>query len=523
MAAGNGRTDAADRPAPVGRRFAFAGVAAGAFGLVFSIAVGVWIDDLVRALFERAPWLAWATLALVAVGVLALAIALAREAIAIWRLQGIQALKRSVEEAAGERGAGKARARRPQGWRRCCRTARKRPPVAPRSPRSKERSSTGRRSSNSPRRNCSTPLDREARRLILDASKRVSVVTAVSPRAVVDLAYVAYEAVRLVRAMATLYGGRPGALGMVRLMRDTIAHLAVTGSIAVGDGIVQQVARPWCCGKAFLAPRRRRDQRHDDGANRHCGNGPLPADALQGAEAAADRRLCRRPRRHAGNPPAQAAGLRIRSQRHPFRRAVNGLLTIPARLSALEWRLENLMQPLIRTRVSALFGAAIAIAAWTCAPALARDQGFFKSIAGTWKGPGRVVAGKYKGTRFVCDLIGDPLEKGETGIALGGHCRVGVFSQDMSAVISPHEPGLYRPLPRRCRRQGPRRHLGRGRRGQGVVGINRKQLYGAMVANLLDPNTMNVTISVRVREQYVPVIGMTLTRDQDSRMVGSIR
>jgi putative membrane protein len=41
--------------------------------------------------------------------------------------------------------------------------------------------------------------------------------------------------------MAELYGGRPGTLGMIRLMRDVLAHLAVTGSIAVGDSLVQQV------------------------------------------------------------------------------------------------------------------------------------------------------------------------------------------------------------------------------------------------------------------------------------------
>jgi putative membrane protein len=41
--------------------------------------------------------------------------------------------------------------------------------------------------------------------------------------------------------MAELYGGRPGTFGLLRLMRDVIAHLAVTGSIAVGDSLAQQV------------------------------------------------------------------------------------------------------------------------------------------------------------------------------------------------------------------------------------------------------------------------------------------
>lgn len=222
------------------RRFSFARLAAGAFGIVFSIAVGVWIDDLVRALFERAPWLAWATLALVAIGVLALVVALAREAIAIYRLDAIQSLKRSVEEASSERAAAKARSV----------TAKVATLLSHQPETAAGRASLaalegeivdGPALVDFAEVELLTPLDRAARQLILDASKRVSVVTAVSPRAVVDLAYVAYEAMRLVRAMATLYGGRPGAFGMMRLLRDTIAHLAVTGSIAVGDGLVQQI------------------------------------------------------------------------------------------------------------------------------------------------------------------------------------------------------------------------------------------------------------------------------------------
>ncbi|EHH04652.1 hypothetical protein MEA186_31631 [Mesorhizobium amorphae CCNWGS0123] len=85
------------------------------------------------------------------------------------------------------------------------------------------------------------PLDARAKVMILEAAKRVSLVTAVSPRAVVDVAYVVFEAGRLIRRLSELYGGRPGTLGFFRLARSVLAHLAVTGSIAVGDSFVQQI------------------------------------------------------------------------------------------------------------------------------------------------------------------------------------------------------------------------------------------------------------------------------------------
>ena len=86
-----------------------------------------------------------------------------------------------------------------------------------------------------------TPLDQEARRLVSSAAQRVSIVTAVSPRAAIDVLFVFAASLRLIRQLARLYGGRPGALGMVRLMRHVIAHLAITGGMAASDSLVQQV------------------------------------------------------------------------------------------------------------------------------------------------------------------------------------------------------------------------------------------------------------------------------------------
>ena len=44
----------------------------------------------------------------------------------------------------------------------------------------------------------------------------------------------------MIRRLAALYGGRPGMLGMVRLVRHIIAHLTITGGMAAGDSLIQQ-------------------------------------------------------------------------------------------------------------------------------------------------------------------------------------------------------------------------------------------------------------------------------------------
>jgi putative membrane protein len=66
-------------------------------------------------------------------------------------------------------------------------------------------------------------------------------VTAVSPRAIVDVAFVIFVAVRLLRTLARIYGGRPGLFGFLRLAKAAFNHLAVTGGMAVGDSLMQQV------------------------------------------------------------------------------------------------------------------------------------------------------------------------------------------------------------------------------------------------------------------------------------------
>jgi putative membrane protein len=86
-----------------------------------------------------------------------------------------------------------------------------------------------------------TPLDQEARRLVGAAAKRVSVVTAVSSRAAIDMLFVLGTALVLLRRLSFLYGVRPGTLGLIRLMRLVVSHLAMTGGLAASDSLLQQM------------------------------------------------------------------------------------------------------------------------------------------------------------------------------------------------------------------------------------------------------------------------------------------
>jgi len=85
------------------------------------------------------------------------------------------------------------------------------------------------------------PLDPLARGIVAASAKRVSVVTAVSPAALIDMMFVAAENLRMLRKLATLYGARPGTLALLKLARMVVSHIVLTGGIALGDDVIQQV------------------------------------------------------------------------------------------------------------------------------------------------------------------------------------------------------------------------------------------------------------------------------------------
>lgn len=223
------------------RRFSLAKLGFSALGVLVSLALGLWIDSLVRDLFSRNDALGYTAIGAAAIVVLAVLGIIGREVLGLMRLNAVQALKDEVAAAslptAGPKAARKSMADLVHHLATRPETARGRERLKA----TEGEIIDGPHLIDLTERELLLPLDRQARALILNASKRVSVVTAVSPRALVDLGYVVFESARLIRAMADLYGGRPGTLGLIRLIRDVLAHLAVTGSIAVGDGLVQQV------------------------------------------------------------------------------------------------------------------------------------------------------------------------------------------------------------------------------------------------------------------------------------------
>lgn len=173
----------------------------------------------------------------------------------------------------------------------------------------------------------------------------------------------------------------------------------------------------------------------------------------------------------------------------------------------------------------AYFSAAAALLAVNliALPAMAADHEtkFFENIKGEWTGPGEVVAGKYKGTKFVCRFTGSPETK-SAGMLLDGGCRVGVFNQKMSARIAKNGKVYAGTFMDGAKGAGLDVTGGNVDGKKAVFSLSRNQLRGAMMARLADEQSMNITVSVKVGDDMVPVIGLGLKR-VDSIEVGSIK
>jgi putative membrane protein len=215
-------------------------VALSAGGGLLALWLILTLDTLVRALFLWVTWLGWLGIALVCAFFIAVAIIIARELAGLFQLKQLARLRLQGEEAASKNNRNAAvrmlhslitlYGHRPD-------MARGRRLVAAHLGEIID----GRDLLVLAERDLIAPLDKRAKILSSAAARRVAVVTAVSPRAVFDVVYVLWESVRLIRGVADLYGSRPGVFGLFRLIKAVVSHLAVTGSIAVGDSLLQQI------------------------------------------------------------------------------------------------------------------------------------------------------------------------------------------------------------------------------------------------------------------------------------------
>ena len=94
-------------------------------------------------------------------------------------------------------------------------------------------------------------LDAQATRAIAGAVRRAGAATAISPFPVLDVAVAAVIDLRLVATLARIYGGRPGGLATLRLLRLAFANVLAAGTLdavedtlgdAVGSGLAARLS-----------------------------------------------------------------------------------------------------------------------------------------------------------------------------------------------------------------------------------------------------------------------------------------
>ncbi|ODT67605.1 MAG: TIGR01620 family protein [Pelagibacterium sp. SCN 63-23] len=209
-------------------------------GILVSAGLGLAADRLIRDLFASNQYLGYVGLGLLGAFLVAIAALVLREVLALRRLRVLDALKADAARAAADNDRKRAGtvidhlegvyAARPD-------LARARDTVKTNLPNLFD----GHEVITLAERSLMAPLDARAKALTAASARRVALVTAVSPRALIDIAFVIYESIRLAGAIAALYGARPGFFGFWRLAGSVLAHLAVTGGLVLTDGVVEQL------------------------------------------------------------------------------------------------------------------------------------------------------------------------------------------------------------------------------------------------------------------------------------------
>ena len=212
----------------------------GALGGLVSLIASLWLYDWVLSLIARDDWIGWAAVILLGLVLFALLMIVIREAAGLVRLGRLGKIRHEADSAARQNDKALAI----DVTRRLKSFYAGREDLTWGLERLAEHEHDIMNAEELLRldeRTLIAPLDPVARSLVAASAKRVSVVTAVSPNAVVDMLFVATQNLRMLRKLATLYGARPGALSLLKLARMVVTHIVLTGGIALGDDVLQQV------------------------------------------------------------------------------------------------------------------------------------------------------------------------------------------------------------------------------------------------------------------------------------------
>jgi putative membrane protein len=211
-----------------------------ALGGLIVLAVGVRVTDLIVDLLARNKELGGLALALAILAAISLVVIAIRETAGLMRLAAVEKLRQRAADmiVSDDRGEARVLVHELLGLtRRMPRLARSRTNLESHLGDIIDGADMIRLAE----RELMTPLDAQARTLVSAAATRVSVVTALNPRAIIDVLFVLASALFLVRRLAFLYGVRPGTLGFGRLVRLVVVHLAMTGGLATSDNLIQQM------------------------------------------------------------------------------------------------------------------------------------------------------------------------------------------------------------------------------------------------------------------------------------------
>ncbi len=230
------------------RRFRWLAVLVSALFALLSMWAGLSIVQLVQSFFALTPWLGWLAFGIAGVAALAAVAIVVREVIGLWRLERIEHIQeqsarainldeRSSADAACKDIAALYAGRADVQWG-LTQFASHRDDIL--DPRDRMKLAD---------RLLLQPLDEAAHKIIARRARRVTLLTTVTPIAMLDILFVAAQNFAMLRELATLYGGRPSTLSTLKLARMVATHLAVTGGLALSDNLIQHFVGRGLLGK----------------------------------------------------------------------------------------------------------------------------------------------------------------------------------------------------------------------------------------------------------------------------------